>query len=107
MDSRNCRKKKFFDLEIDFDKYFSNLVGVTKSEKDRTHKVVIQVNKHHAPYVLTKPIHPSQKLLREMEEGIIIRIDVILNFELERELLGFWGFHQNPVSRYPGIPHQT
>ncbi len=65
--------------------------------------MVIQVNKHHAPYVLTKPIHPSQQLLREMEEGIIIRIDVILNFELERELL-LWGFHTKsclPVSWYP------
>lgn len=86
-------KEKFVDLGIDFDQYFSNLIGVTKSEKDPTHKVVLQVNKFHAPYVLTKPIHQSQQLLRESEDGsIIVRIDVVLNFELERELLGFGDF---------------
>lgn len=81
--------EKFVDTSINFDQYFSNLVGVTKNENERTHKVVLQVSKYHAPYVLTKPIHSSQQILRENEDGIMIRIDVVLNFELERELLGF------------------
>jgi predicted DNA-binding transcriptional regulator YafY len=38
---------------------------------------------------LTKPLHSSQKLLKETQEYIMISIDVILNFELEREILGF------------------
>jgi predicted DNA-binding transcriptional regulator YafY len=54
--------------------------------------VVLFVDKKHAPYVLTKPIHHSQKLIKEDEQGIIIRIDVVLNFELEREILGFGEF---------------
>lgn len=83
-------KEKFIEHnEIDFDQYFDDLIGVTKTEKDRANKVVLFVDKHNAPYVLTKPIHHSQKLIKEDENGIIIRIDVVLNFELERELLGF------------------
>jgi predicted DNA-binding transcriptional regulator YafY len=39
--------------------------------------------------VLTKPLHHSQQVLKENEDGIVIRIDVVLNFELEREILGF------------------
>lgn len=74
---------------IDFDRYFDDLVGVTKSERDRAQKVILKVNKENSPYVLTKPIHHSQQLLSEDEEGVIIRIDVVLNFELEREILGF------------------
>lgn len=74
---------------IDFDRYYDDLLGVTKNETDRAHKVILHVNKYHAPYVLTKPIHHSQKLLKQDESGIMIRIDVVLNFELERELLGF------------------
>jgi len=35
------------------------------------------------------PRQTSQQLLKEDETGIMIRIDVVLNFELERELLGF------------------
>ncbi|WP_449406637.1 hypothetical protein [Mucilaginibacter terrenus] len=43
----------------------------------------------HAPYVITKPLHHTQKLLGEDDGGKIFSIKVILNFELERELLGF------------------
>jgi predicted DNA-binding transcriptional regulator YafY len=74
---------------IGFEHYYSDTIGVTKSEKDRAHKVVLWVNKHNAPYVLTKPIHSSQQVLKEDETGIFIRLDVVLNFELEREILGF------------------
>lgn len=75
---------------VDFDRYFNDLLGVTKTQKDRAHRVILEVNKFHAPYVLTKPIHHSQQLLKKETDGsIIIRIDVVLNFELERELLGF------------------
>ncbi|NRF37613.1 YafY family protein [Pedobacter foliorum] len=74
---------------VDFDRYFDDLLGVTKSEKDRAQKVVLKINKLNAPYVLTKPIHHSQQLLAEDAEGTTIRIDVVLNFELEREILGF------------------
>ena len=74
---------------VDFDRYFDDLLGVTKNEKDRAHKVMLHLDKKMAPYVLTKPIHDSQTLIHEDETGIIIRLDVVLNFELEREILGF------------------
>jgi predicted DNA-binding transcriptional regulator YafY len=86
-------KEKFLPYDgVDFTRYFDDLLGVTKSQKDRAVKVVLWVNKYHAPYVLTKPIHHSQTLLREDQDGIIVRIDVVLNFELEREILGFGEF---------------
>lgn len=74
---------------VDFERYFSDLLGVTKTEKDRAHKVILQFDCYNAPYVLTKPLHHSQTILKEDDQCIVIRIDVILNFELEREILGF------------------
>lgn len=74
---------------VDFERYFSDLLGVTKSERDRPQKVILSINKQNAPYVITKPLHHSQTVLKEDEKGAIIRIDVVLNFELEREILGF------------------
>lgn len=75
---------------VSFDRYFSDLIGVTKSEKDRAKKVILRVNAKNAPYVETKPLHNSQQVLKREDDGcILIRIDVILNFELEREILGF------------------
>ncbi|PSL44824.1 putative DNA-binding transcriptional regulator YafY [Chitinophaga niastensis] len=87
---QELRKEKFVDYEgINFDQYFDNLIGVTKSEKEIAHKVVLQIDKKHAPYVITKPLHHSQEVLKEDGAGTIICIEVILNYELEREILGF------------------
>ncbi|KGE13444.1 helix-turn-helix transcriptional regulator [Sphingobacterium deserti] len=75
---------------VDFERYYADTIGVTKSEKDRGQRVVLRVDKHNAPYVLTKPIHDSQQLLKTADDGsILVRLDVVLNFELEREILGF------------------
>ena len=34
-------------------------------------------------------MHPSQELRKQDDSGIIINICVVINFELEREILGF------------------
>lgn len=74
---------------IDFNRYFEDTIGVTKTEKDRAKKVVLWIDAKNAPYVKTKPIHPSQQVISETKEGTTFRLDVVLNFELEREILGF------------------
>lgn len=77
----------FDDEEITH--FFEEVVGVTVNSGERAQLVRLYVDDRNAPYVLTKPIHQSQKLLEQNEKGIIISINVQLNFELERELLGF------------------
>ncbi len=74
---------------VDFDTYFNECIGVTRSEKDRPQKIILKFNIRNAPYVLTKPLHHTQQVINEDENGLIVRIDVIPNFELEREILGF------------------
>ena len=74
---------------MDFERYYADTVGVTKSGRDRGRKIVLWVHPRHVPYVMTKPLHASQELLKHDETGAIICICVVLNFELERELLGF------------------
>jgi hypothetical protein len=83
-------KEPFFEEDkIDFDHYYDDLIGVTKNEQEKAIRVILFIDKYNAPYVLTKPLHHSQQLLKEDPNGIIIRIEVVMNFELEREILGF------------------
>ena len=79
------RENKLIDLKT----YYDNVIGVTKTPGQRDCEVVFWIDAANAPYVITKPLHPSQKLLSEDSNGKIFSIRVILNFELERELLGF------------------
>lgn len=75
--------------EINFEHYYDNVLGVTKTQKDREQRVVFRVTKKLAPYVITKPIHASQKVIEINENGTLFTIDVVHNYELEREILGF------------------
>ncbi|WP_158796928.1 YafY family protein [Pedobacter sp. L105] len=74
---------------LDLSTYYNDCIGVTKSLGQRDCEVIFWVDNDNAPYVITKPLHHTQKLLRDESDGKIFSIKVILNFELERELLGF------------------
>ncbi len=74
---------------LDPELFYRDAIDVTVSENMRPDNVKIWVNTEHAPYVETKPLHRSQLVLEKLEDGIIIQICVQLNFELEKEILGF------------------
>jgi predicted DNA-binding transcriptional regulator YafY len=74
---------------VDFDTYFDDVIGVTKTLRDESQKVIFVIDRENAPYVKTKPFHPSQEIVTEDENGTTFSIRVVLNFELEREILGF------------------
>jgi predicted DNA-binding transcriptional regulator YafY len=65
------------------------VLGVTKSAGQRDVEVTFWVDDKNAPYVITKPLHHTQKILKVTVDGTIFSIKVVMNFELERELLGF------------------
>ena len=69
--------------------YYKDIIGVTVNEGLRADQVELFVYNSSAPYVLTKPIHHSQELVERQKKGVIIRLTVKHNFELEREILGF------------------
>ncbi len=76
----------FFDPEH----YFDDIVGVTKSLQNKAETIKLMVDSDQAPYVFTKPIHPSQRLIKMNSDGsIVISLKVIPNLELEREILGY------------------
>jgi len=77
------------NTEINLATYYNDVLGVTKQPGQRDVEVVFWIDNANAPYVITKPIHHTQKLLKEEADGKIFSIRVIMNFELERELLGF------------------
>ncbi|ODS72259.1 MAG: WYL domain-containing protein [Cytophagaceae bacterium SCN 52-12] len=77
------------NTQIDLSTYYSDVIGVTKTPGQRDCEVIFRMDHENAPYLITKPLHPTQKVLNEDAEGKIFSIKVVLNFELEREILGF------------------
>ncbi|MCR9155515.1 MAG: WYL domain-containing protein [Bacteroidetes bacterium] len=74
--------------EIDWEEYFYDLVGVTRPDGVELREIILRFTPELAPYIITKPIHPSQKHKND-PTGLEVRIKVIPNFELERLILSF------------------
>ncbi len=75
---------------FDGEAYFSDIIGVTKNIGDPVADVLLLVDARNAPYVETKPLHSSQAVIeRRADGGIVVRIRVRPNYELERDILGF------------------
>ena len=69
--------------------YFDDIIGVTRNYAEKPTLIVFWASPFHAPYIKTKPIHASQKIVEEVKGGTHFSIEVIPNFEMERELIGF------------------
>lgn len=70
------------------DKYYKDVIGVTVSNT-RAERIQFWIDKKNAPYVITKPFHRSQRIIKKTDDGVIFNILVQINFELERMILGF------------------
>jgi len=83
-------KIKYNNKKFDGEKYYRNTIGVTVLPENQIETVVFTVDRHNAPYVLTKPFHHSQEVLERLDNGKVrFSMQVQHNYELERLLLGF------------------
>lgn len=83
------KKKYVKNKDIDFNEYFEDIIGVTKPDDKDPEKIELWFSKGEAPYILTKPIHGSQRKIKNEDDGLVISIEVIPNYELEKLLLSF------------------
>ena len=85
-------KREKYKIERAFvpQSYFKNMIGVSRFMDSPVEHVVFEAMAKDAPYIQTKPLHESQKEVERKADGnIVFSIDVIINYELERDLLGY------------------
>ncbi|MCO6024889.1 WYL domain-containing protein [Prevotella cerevisiae] len=84
-------EEPFVESKLDLSAtYFNDKigVGVMKGENE-VKQIIFRVSAHQKPYLITKPLHKSQKLVYEDSEGAVFSLHVKINFELQQELLAF------------------
>lgn len=70
------------NTEINFEDYFEDIVGVSIKPEEDTEEVVLSIHTDIWPYIESKPIHGSQKVIDKKEKKIIIKLDLQINHEL-------------------------
>lgn len=86
-----------YDLDVPYanenfngDDYYKDTIGVTVLNEDNLTEITLKIDPSNAPYVLTKPFHSSQKLIKMHKDGsATVEIKVHMNYEFERLILGF------------------
>lgn len=69
--------------------YFDDIIGVTKPEDEQEVLIKLKFSPLRIQYVLTKPLHGTQKICKDDKDGLTISIEVIPNRELFALLLSF------------------
>ncbi len=75
------------NTKYNFEEYFKNVVGVTVYPQE-PEEVLLEVKADLYPYISSKPMHPSQLLVRRTDVGdAIIMLKVIPNYELKQQIM--------------------
>lgn len=69
--------------QFDSEHFFDDVIGVSKNLTSTPRKIKFWASKDQSNYILTKPIHPSQKVIKTNDDGgTIFSIEVVINFEM-------------------------
>ena len=82
--------KKFIpNKTINWQDYFSDMIGVSKPVEGKIEEIILLFNKETGKYMQNKPLHETQKHKWLNEETLEVKIKVIPNYELERLILSY------------------
>jgi predicted DNA-binding transcriptional regulator YafY len=86
----NVINKKYLENDsVNFEDYFEDVIGVTVSENKNPSKIQLEIDKSLWPYIESKPIHGSQKIISKNHGSVIIELDVQINYELISTIFAF------------------
>ena len=79
----------YIETTIDFEEYFEDSLGVSINSDVETEKILLRVEKSQWPYIETKPLHGSQRVIERDKDYTDIQLELIPNYELESQILQF------------------
>jgi len=80
----------YFVIEKNFDpeQFFKYSFGITQSNEN-FYKVVLKFPFHQKGYLITQPLHASQKLIAEDKDSFTLELEVYLSYELIERVLSY------------------
>jgi predicted DNA-binding transcriptional regulator YafY len=83
------RKKYKPNRKINWEDYFDDFIGVSRTDEDVVQKIVLHFKAPRAKYVESKPLHPRQKMRWISPDTLKVELNLIINKELESVLLSY------------------
>ena len=89
LDIKETKEKYQNNNEIDWLEYFEDFIGVTKTDGAKPQAITLKFFGRTGKYMVSKPIHGSQKAKWIDENTLEINLDLIINYEFERFILSY------------------
>jgi predicted DNA-binding transcriptional regulator YafY len=85
----DIRKKKYVvDKELNLAEKFKSCFGIITPEELKPERVVFSLSAEQAKYIITYPLHVSQRVVKETRDEVTFEITVYITYDLLMELLG-------------------
>jgi len=86
---KEIKGKYHKNATIDWQEYFEDIIGVTKPIDATVENVVLHFTGKTGNYMETKPLHGSQKPKWLDDQTLEVKLQLIINYELERLILSY------------------
>lgn len=88
-DYKILEKEKFSPIKGDVEAYFKDIVGVSPKFGESCQHIMFKAYHPADSYIMTKPIHHSQRVVERHDDYTILSLDLILTYEFETILLTY------------------
>lgn len=83
---------KFEQITFDYEMYFRDAYGATVHHEEGTEVDLVRIQvltKKQLEYIRTNPLHSTQEIESENDNGGVISLELILNYEFEKLVMSF------------------
>ena len=77
------------DMNFNSEDFFKYSFGITQIHGAKPEKILLSFTPHQAQYILSQPLHQSQKLILENSKEVQVELEVYITQELIMSILGY------------------
>ncbi|MEJ8590455.1 WYL domain-containing protein [Riemerella anatipestifer] len=85
----NVKNKTFKRETYEPQKAFENSFGIIATNGEEPQEIVLSFDWHQGNYIKALPLHPSQKIVSETNDELVISVFVVPTYDFEREILSY------------------
>jgi len=83
-------KSKFTPRQpFDVNQYFHDSFGIISSDGKKAEKVILSFTPDQGKYIKSLPLHHSQQVISDNQEGVLISLNLVVTFDFIMELMSY------------------
>jgi predicted DNA-binding transcriptional regulator YafY len=81
--------KKYKKISFDPGEFFAHTIGISVPGNEKPCTIVLKFSRNQGQYLLSQPLHATQKLIQENHHCLTFKFRLVINYELCSKILGW------------------